>query len=142
MARYVLIGATALGLHGIVRATEAIDLLVRANPENLARLRKALRGVYPGDASIEEIRDADLLGDYPSVRFYPQSGDLFLDIMARLGDVASYETVEAELMDVDGIRVRLATPRALYRLKKDTLRPLDRRDAAMLAERFQIKESD
>ena len=139
---YVLIGATALGLHGIVRATEDVDLLVRANPENLARLRKALRSVYPGDASIEEIRDADLLGDYPSVRFYPQSGDLFLDIMARLGEVASYETVEAEFMDVDGIRVRLATPRALYRLKKDTLRPLDRRDAAMLAERFKIKESD
>ena len=61
---YVLIGATAMGLHGIIRATEDVDLFVRATPENLGRLRTALREVYPGDASIDEIRDADLLGEY------------------------------------------------------------------------------
>jgi hypothetical protein len=139
---YVLIGATAMGLHGVIRATEDVDLFVRATPANFDRLRRALRGAYPGDPSIEEIRDADLLGEFPSVRYYPQSGDLYLDIMTRLGDAATFETVEAETVDVEGIHVRVATPRALYRLKKDTLRPLDRRDAAMLAERFGLKESD
>ena len=139
---YVLIGATAMGLHGIVRATEDVDLFVRATPENLTRLRRALHKAYPGDTSIEEIRDDDLMGEYPSVRYYPKTGDLFLDIMTRLGDVATYETVEAESMEVEGIRSRVATPRALYRLKRDTMRPLDRRDAAMLAERFGLKETD
>jgi acylphosphatase len=139
---YVLIGATAMGLHGIIRATEDVDLLVRATPENLARLREALRSVYPGDVSIEEIRDADLLGEYPSVRYYPQSGDLYLDIMTRLGEAATYDTVEADVVEVEGIRIRVATPRALYRLKRGTLRPLDRRDAALLAERFKLREDD
>lgn len=139
---YVLIGATAMGFHGIVRATEDVDVLVRATPENLARIRKALRVAYPGDPSIEEIRDADLLGDYPSVRYYPQTGDLYVDIMTRLGETASHDTVEAELKEIEGIRVRVATPAALYRLKRATVRPLDHRDAAVIAERFGLKETD
>ena len=31
---YVLIGATAMGFHGLVRATEDLDLFIRATPEN------------------------------------------------------------------------------------------------------------
>ena len=42
---YVLIGATAMAFHGVVRATEDIDLFVRATPENIERLRTALRTV-------------------------------------------------------------------------------------------------
>lgn len=139
---YVLIGAVAMGLHGIIRATEDVDLFVRATPDNLARVRNALRTVYPDDSSIDDIRDADLLGDYPSVRYYPPTGELYVDIMTRLGDTASYDTVEAEIKDVDGIRVRVATPAALYRLKKATVRPLDHRDAAVIAERFNLKTTD
>lgn len=139
---YVVIGATALGFHGVIRATEDVDLFVRASPENIARLRQALKDVYPEDPSIDEIRDADLLGSYPSVRYYPPGGDLFLDVMTRLGETATYETIEAEIKVVEGIRVPVATPAALYRMKRDTVRPLDRRDAAALAQRFGLKEGD
>ena len=139
---YVLIGATAMGLHGIVRATEDVDLFVRAAPENLARLRGALREVYPNDSNIDDIRDADLLGDYPTVRYYPATGDLYLDIMTRLGDTSRFETVEAEIKVVDGVRVTVATPKALYRLKRATVRPLDQRDAAVIAQHFGLKDTD
>jgi hypothetical protein len=139
---YVLIGATAMGLHGVIRATEDVDMFVRATPDHLARFRRALRAVYADDPSIEEIRDADLLGEYPSVRYYPPSGDLFIDVMTRLGDAASFDTVDAETKEIEGVRVRVATPAALYRLKKDTVRPLDRQDAAALAERFDLREND
>jgi len=139
---YVLIGATAMGLQGVIRATEDVDLFIRATSENIARLRRALRAVYSNDPSIDEIRDSDLLGEYPSVRYYPPSGDLFLDVMTRLGETANFDTVEAETKNVDGVRVRVATPAALYRLKKDTLRPLDHRDAAALAERFGLKDGE
>ena len=56
--------------------------------------------------------------------------------MTRLGEVARYETIEAEVKEVAGTRVMVANPRALYRLKKDTVRPLDHQDAAALRERF------
>jgi hypothetical protein len=121
---YVLIGATAMGIHGLVRATEDVDLVIRATPENIERLQRALHSVYPDDPHIDEIRPNDLLGDYPVVRYYPPSGDLFFDVMTRLGESASFDTVESEVKEVEGIRVRVATPAALYRLKKGTLQPL------------------
>lgn len=137
---YVLIGATAMGFQGLIRATEDVDLLMKATPESVRRLRRAFRASYGEDPTIDEIREADLLGDYPVVRYYPPSGDLFFDIMTRLGEVASFDTVEAEVKEVEGIRVKVATPAALYRLKKDTMRPLDRQDAAALRERFNLKD--
>jgi hypothetical protein len=139
---YVLIGATAMGFHGLVRATEDVDLFIRATEENVARLRRAFAAVYAGDSNIDEIRAADLMGDYPALRYYPPTGDLYFDVMTRLGDVARFETVEAETKEIDGIRVRVATPRALYRLKRRTVRALDRQDAEALRERFALGEED
>ncbi len=137
---YVLIGATAMGFHGLVRATEDVDLLIRATPENVDRLRRALQAAYSDDPNIDDIRTADLLGDYPAVRYYPPSGELFLDILTRLGDAATYESVESEIKEVAKVHVRVATPRALYRLKKDTVRAIDRQDAAALRERFRLND--
>ena len=138
---YVLIGATAMGLHGVVRATEDVDMLVRAAPENIERLRAALRAAFDGDPEIEGIGTDDLLGEYPAVRYYPPTGDLHLDVMTRLGEAASFESVEAETRDVEGVRVRVATPAALHRLKKGTLRAIDRQDAAALRQRSTCRTS-
>lgn len=137
---YVLIGAAAMGFHGLVRATEDLDIFIRATSENVERLKRAFRAAYDGDPNVEEISAADLLGDYPAVRYYPPSGDLYFDIMTRLGEAASFETVSAEVKEVEGVRVRLATPDALYRLKKNTVRPLDRQDAEALRRHFDLRE--
>jgi hypothetical protein len=137
---YVLVGAAAMGFHGLVRATEDLDLFIRATSENVDRLKRAFRQVYSNDPNVDDIKAEDLLGEYPAVRYYPPSGDLYFDVMTRLGEAASYETVEAEIREIEGIRVRLATPLALYRLKKDTVRALDRQDAAALKRRFGIDE--
>jgi hypothetical protein len=139
---YVLIGATAMGFHGLVRATEDLDLFIRATAENVERLRVALRASYADDPHIDEISAADLLGEYPAVRYYPPSGDLYFDILTRLGELASFETVEAETKEIEGARVRVATPLALYRLKKGTVRPKDHQDAAALRERFNLTDSE
>ncbi len=139
---YVLIGATAMGFHGVVRATEDIDLLIRATPENVERLRAAFRAVYSDDPNVADIRSDDLLGDYPAVRYYPPSGDLYFDVMTRLGEAANFDSVDAEYKEIEGIRVRVATPEALYRLKKGTVRALDHQDAAVLRERFNLTEDE
>jgi hypothetical protein len=59
--------------------------------------------------------------------------------MTRLGEVASFDMVVAETKEVEGIRVRVATPQALYDLKKGTVRPLDRHDAEALRRQFGLK---
>ncbi len=139
---YVLIGATAMGVHGLVRATEDVDLFIRATADNVERLRAALRAAYNGDPHIEQITADDLLGEYPAVRYYPPTGDLFFDVMTRLGEMASFDTVEAETKDIGGTTVRVATPRALYRLKKDTVRAKDRADAAAIKQRFALGDDE
>ena len=137
---YVLIGASAMGFHGLVRATEDLDVFIRATAENVERLRAALRETYDDDPHINEISSADLLGDYPAVRYYPPTGDLYFDVLTRLGEAASFETVEAETKEIQGTKVRVATPLALYRLKKGTIREQDRLDAALLQERFNLED--
>jgi len=137
---YVLIGAAAMGFHGLVRATEDLDLFIRATPENIEKLRVALRAAYEGDPNVNEISSTDLLGEYPAVRYVPPSGDLYFDVLTRLGELATFETIDAEVKEVDGTRVRVATPAALYRLKKGTVRSQDQADAAALRERFSLKE--
>jgi len=66
---YVLIGATAMGFHGVVRATEDLDLFIRATTENVERLRAALRASYADDPHIDDISAEDLLGEYPAIRY-------------------------------------------------------------------------
>lgn len=138
---YVLIGATAMGFHGVVRATEDVDLMIRATADNVERLRAALRAVY-GDPQIDQISAADLLGDYPAVRYYPPTGDLYFDVITRLGEAVSFGSVDAETKLADGVAVRVATPTALYRMKKGTVRAKDHQDAAVLRQRFQLEEGD
>ncbi|HYG65678.1 MAG TPA: nucleotidyl transferase AbiEii/AbiGii toxin family protein [Thermoanaerobaculia bacterium] len=137
---YIIVGGVALNFHGLIRATEDLDLFIRPEPENIERLRRALRSIYD-DPSIEEISADDLLGDYPAVRYYPPSGEVFLDILTRLGEFASYDDLEAQSIEVEGVHVRVASPRSLYWLKKDTMREIDRADAEALREKFHLDET-
>ncbi len=63
-----------------------------------------------------------------------------LDILTRLGDAFRYEDLVIEERDCDGVPVRVVTPRTLWQMKKDTMRPIDRFDAEVLAERFGFRE--
>ena len=39
----VFVGAAALGFHGVVRATEDLDLFIQATAESVERLKRAFR---------------------------------------------------------------------------------------------------
>jgi hypothetical protein len=138
---YVLVGGVAVGLHGLVRATEDVDLFIRPDASNVERLKTALRSVWT-DPSIDEIHAEDLLGEYPAVRYGPPDDDLTVDILTRLGEAFGYSDLAVQVIEVDGIEVRLATPATLYRMKRDTVRPLDRQDAQALKERFDLPDED
>lgn len=134
---YVIVGGVALNLHGIVRATEDLDLFVRPDPGNIEHLRRALRAVW-ADPEIDEITAEDLCGDYPAVRYGPPEGALYLDILTRMGESTAFEDLDIEEKEVEGVRARVATPATLYRMKKDTVRPLDRADAESLRYAFDL----
>jgi hypothetical protein len=110
---YILIGATAMGFHGVIRATEDVDLLIRQPSQTSSASEGVSEHKAYHDPHIDEISPADLMGDYPVVRYYPPWGDLFFDVMTRLGEAANFDTVEAEIKEVEGIRVCVATLSAL-----------------------------
>ena len=135
---YAVFGAVAMGLHGLARATADLDLFIRPDPSNVERLKSALRSVLH-DTHIEEISAEDLCGDYPAVRYIPPDGFGF-DILTRIGEAFCYADLETEERDYEGVIVRVVTPRTLWRMKKDTVRPIDRIDADLLARRFGFEE--
>src|SRR5689334_21130914 len=119
---YVLIGAAAMGFHGLVRTTEDLDLFIRATQENIEKLRTALRAVYEGDPNIDEISSSDLLGEYPALSYFPPHADSYFHVMTRVSEIASFETLDAEITDLDGTHVRVATLAALYLFTQATVR--------------------
>lgn len=137
---YVLIGSMAMAAQGIVRATRDMDLFVSGEVENVARLRRVLKALFDADPSVDEITAEDLNGNYPAIRYVPPHGEYALDILTRLGDAFRFEDLEAEDLVLDGIPIRVATPRMLYKMKKDTLRLQDRVDAESLRQRFRLEE--
>ena len=136
---YVLVGAAALNVHGLVRATEDIDLFVQPEAQNVERLRRSLRSVWE-DPEIDQISAQDFAGEYPTIRYVPPGGSPVIDLLSRLGSELRFEDLEAETVVLEGVRVRVATPRTLYRMKKDTVRPIDRADAQALREKFKLEE--
>ncbi len=138
--RYVLVGSMAMAAQGLIRATRDMDLFVAADPENIARLRCALKTLFPEDPNVDLITAEDLGGSYPAIEYTPPHGLYSLDILTRLGEAFRFEDLEAEAIVVEGITIRVATPRTLYRMKRGTARPQDRIDAAAIRERFDLPE--
>ena len=136
---YITFGAMAMGIHAVPRATEDADFFVAPTVENIERLKRALRRIWD-DPSIDEISADDLMGDYPSVRYGPPEDDFTIDFLTRLGEAYHYDTLESEVADFEGIPIRVVTPRMLYTMKKDTVRPKDRIDADVLRRKFELGE--
>lgn len=95
---YVLVGVVAVNLHGILRATEDIDFFVRPEPDNVERLKKALKSLWD-DPEIDEISAEDFAGPYPTLRYGPPEGDFVIDVLTRLGTAFRFE--EPGSRDVD-----------------------------------------
>ena len=135
---YVLVGSMAMAAQGLVRATRDMDVFVAPDVANVERLRAALRELFE-DPSIEEIPSEDLSGDYPALQYVPPEGvlDRYPGAAGRGVPLAD---LEAEAVEVEGVRIQVATPRMLYRMKRDTVRPQDRLDAEMLKQRFGLEE--
>jgi hypothetical protein len=135
---YVLVGALAMDVLGIGRLTEDIDLFVRPTAENVDRLRRALRRVWP-DPSIDEITADDLAGDYPAIQYVAPDGTP-IDLLSRLGEMFAFADLEATTYAYGDVEVKVATPATLYRMKRDTVRLRDKADAQLLKEKFGLKD--
>ncbi len=84
--RFLVVGGVACALNGFVRATEDIDVLVDASPENVRALLRTLR--HWGEGYAEELSEADftlepgairLVEDFPLDMFTVLAGRTYAD---------------------------------------------------------------
>ncbi len=130
--RYLLIGGFAVILHGFVRTTKDIDLLVDPSDENVAAIKRAL-GRLP-DNAVAEIDDGDVRR-HAVVRV---ADEIVVDLMAAACgityDDATAQDIEERL--VEDVVIPLAGKRLLIRMK-DTVRDSDRMDVGFLRWRIE-----
>jgi hypothetical protein len=117
-----------------------MDFFVSPAKENIEKLKRALKALFD-DPSVDEIDPAELAGDYPAVEYVPPHARYSMDILTRLGEAFCYEDLVAgsEVVRLGDLPVRVATPRMLFRMKKDTVRPQDRADAARIRAAFDLE---
>ena len=126
---YILIGGLAMIIHGFNRFTSDVDLFIRNTPENIDKLKMALRSLYD-DPAIDEITLEELT-QYPVIR-YGTPDDFYIDMMIRLGEAFNFDNLNSEIVEYQGIEINVATLESLYLLKKDTLREKDQLDLLFL----------
>ncbi len=112
---YVVFGDAAVALHGWARPVEDVDVFVRPEPENVARIKLALRSLW-SDPAIDEIDDADMIGDYPSFHYASPARGFQMNVVSRLGERFQYDALESEIYEVRGVPIRIATAATLSRI--------------------------
>jgi hypothetical protein len=125
--RYVLIGGFAVILHGLVRTTKDVDLLIDTDAGNIQALKRAM-GDLP-DNAIALVEDQDV-AKYRVVRV---ADEIVVDLMAEACGISYASAFQSgvERLPVGEIEVPVASKELLIRMK-DTLRDSDKSDVRFL----------
>lgn len=124
--KYVVVGGFALALHGVVRATKDIDILIDPSLDNLTLALKALEGLAWGvsrelDPSDVATKPITVIGDDPRVDL------LTLAWSVRYADAAP----KLRTVTIDGVQIPFADLDTLIR-SKQTDRFQDKADVESL----------
>jgi len=130
---YVIIGGYAVILHGFLRATEDIDIVLSMTQENVSNFQNALTSVYE-DPEIKEISFLELQ-KYPVIR-YGTPDNFYLDIISKIGELFSFENIEIVTKKINNTKIKFASVKSLYAMKKNTYREKDKIDVLFLKEKI------
>lgn len=127
-ARYLVIGGHACILHGLVRTTEDVDILIEASEENCAGVIQALSQMEDGAAG--ELSPRDLL-DHVVVKI---ADEVEVDVSTRAWTVTYPEALPgAQKVQLDGVTIPFLGIDALI-ASKETYREQDSIDRLRLLE--------
>jgi len=129
-AEFVVVGAHALAVHGIPRATGDIDILVRPNPENADRVMEALRA-FGAQIDTHGVTKVDLArpGTVYQIGLPPRRIDILTKISGVTFDEAWSSKIEIE---IDGLKIGFLGREELVRNKLAAARPKDLADVDAL----------
>jgi hypothetical protein len=124
--KYIIVGGVACGLHGMVRSTQDVDLLVEPSTQNLQRVIAALSELPDGAARELTVQD---LEDNVVVKIADQ---IMVDVAKQAWTLDYAEAIQdARTLEVEGVRIIYASLDALIK-SKSTYREQDRVDRQQL----------
>lgn len=132
---YFLIGGLAVSAWVEPRATKDMDVVFRVRRKDAPRVKTALVAAGMRATSLE-IR---LLMEKRFVRFKTGGPLLDVKICSSAHDVAAFE--RSKELELDGRRLRVATPEDLVLYKLQAWRPIDQRDLLVLVADFKALDA-
>jgi hypothetical protein len=127
-AQFLVIGAHALAVHGVPRATGDLDLWVNATPDNASRVWEALSGY---GAPLADLALDDLSS--PDVVFQIGVSPRRIDILTSISGVEFHEAWSTrEIVDLDGLAVPIIGRALLIQNKRAVGRTRDLADIEAL----------
>lgn len=131
-ARFVLVGAHALAVHGVVRATGDLDVFVSPDAENALRVLRALRA-FGAPVGAHGLTKDDLArpGTVYQMGLPPRRIDILNEISG-----CSFDEVWARrvLVDLDDLQLPVIGREDLVTNKRASGRPKDLLDVELLTE--------
>jgi len=128
--KFLLVGAYAMAVHGYPRSTMDIDILVMPDPENALLVLQSLAdfGAPVGNLSAEDLQKEGLI-------FQIGVAPCRIDILTSI-DGLKFEDAFArsEMMEIEGIPIRVLSIPDLIINKRATGRTKDLADAEVLEE--------
>ena len=128
--RFLIVGAHALAVHGVPRATGDLDLFVASDPANADRIVQALVS-FGAPLASHGVRSADFerAGMVYQLGLPPRR----IDLMTSISGVAFDDAEQASVLtEIDGMRVPVLGRRHLVANKLAAGRPKDLVDAQLL----------
>lgn len=132
-AAFLVVGAHALAVHGVVRTTGDLDIWVRPEPENAERVWKALAYFgAPMEAMGLTLQDLSEPGTVYQIGLPPKRVDILTEISGVEFDDAWGSRI---LQEVDGLTIPFLGRQDLLRNKQASGRTKDLADIELLQKR-------
>jgi|UniRef100_UPI003784425F hypothetical protein len=130
-ARYMIIGGFAIMYAGYGRTTGDVDLLFDTDLENEAKVYRCLESLP--DKAVLQLQPGEV-GKYTVVRV---ADEIVVDLMKSASGIEFAEAVkDVVTRDVQGVPIPFASPRLLWRMKKNTHREKDAADLIFLRQQY------
>jgi len=127
--RFVLIGGYACIVHGGTQTTEDIDICCDFSPENLLRLGRALEGLNPVHRMTSKrlplLLTPENCRNFKNLYLDTDLGQL--DCIGTVQGIGDFVQVDktGEIIEIDGIRLKVLSRDVLIQSKKAMNRPRD-----------------
>lgn len=130
-AKYIIVGGFAIRGAGYIRETHDVDFIIATDLENEARVFKALETLP--DQAVKQLEPGEV-AKYTVVRI---ADEIVVDLMHSASGIDYDEAAkDVVVRTVNEVPIPFASPRLLWRMKKNTYREKDAPDLLFLRQNY------